>query len=105
MTGTEKQIAYATSILEETISIFPAAMQTAAREWANAKSASFILDHQAGLVDLCKGAAYIANIPAFIATLPVEKHAAFFAECDKRVAYAIKQDADLNATYTAIKTA
>ena len=103
MTGTEKQIAYATSLIEETIAHMPPTMQAAVREWASAKAASFILDHQAGLVDLCKGAAYIVSLPAFLATLPAEQRAAFFAECDKRVAYAIKQDAELMVAYETIK--
>lgn len=105
MTGSEKQIAYATSLIEEIISTWQASMQAAVREWANTKAAAFIIDHQAGLVDLCKGAAYIVSLPSFLATLPTGQRDAFFTECDKRVAYAIKQDAQLKASYENLKNA
>lgn len=105
MTGTEKQIAYATSLIEEIISTWKAPMQAAVREWADSKHAGWILDHQAGLVSICQGAAYIALIPSALATIPAEQHTAFWAECDKRVAYAVKYDPDLKTAYKALKSA
>ena len=103
MTGTERQIAYATSEFMETAKSLKADEATC-KEYLDTVNAGWLLDHGANWVSIILALTYIPRIPAYLATIPSEQHAAFFAECEKRFGDA-KVDKNIWAKFEALKNA
>jgi hypothetical protein len=103
MTVTEKQIAYASALIEESCAFMPAKQKAAAMEWAMTKSARYIIDHQGGLVNLCAAAGYIGNLHTALAKCPEDKRPELWAFMDAKCTYTKKYAPELWERYQNIK--